>query len=288
MATKGTGWARGSNQYRKRPKPVRVVEPRPASRISLSQNAVSDRMALTGITWESDALDVGLIGHSTPDRVRARFRAQLPEFIWDAAALEGNPYTLPEVQTLLEGITISGRRLEDQNQILALNEGYNLVDQLVFNDTFKLDKVTSDQVHALVARHEAIESGAFRGEGQTGGGGLVGLGAQGQYRASDPGAGGETLLQEHRDLLDYLDTITDPREKAIAYFAAATHRQFYFDGNKRTARLMMTGVLMSHGYDAISVSASRQLEYNNYLTELFADHHATALMRFIIDSRAAN
>jgi len=37
--------------------------------------------------------------------------------------------------------------------------------------------------------------------------------------------------------------------------------------------------------DAISVSANRRLEFNTYLGELFAEHDATNLMRFIIGSR---
>ncbi|GAA1226594.1 hypothetical protein [Rhodoglobus aureus] len=280
-----SNWARGSNQYLKRTRPEILTR---ADNIHLSPSSAADRLELTGITWDSTALDFGTLKQSTPDRARARYRAMMPEYIWDAAALEGNPYTLPEVRTLLEGITVSGHRLDDQEQILALNEGFNLVDTLVGDSRFLLDKNTSDTIHGLVARHEAIESGAFRGQGAAGGGGRVGLGERGVYQASDPGVDGATLIAEHKDLLDYLDTLTDPRERAFAYFAAATKRQFYFDGNKRTSRLMMAGELMANGYDAVSVSATRRLEYNTYLTELFVTHDATQLMRFIIDNRPSD
>lgn len=280
------GWAKGSNQYKKRPKQTaRSVSSREPSIVLGRADRTADQLALTGITWNASALNFDLIEKSTADRVRTRFRAQLPEFIWDAAALEGNPYTLPEVQTLLEGITVTGHKLEDQNQILALNEAYNRVDELVGSTSFTLTKATSDELHGLVAVYEAIESGHFRGEGQVGGGGHVSIGNRGSYLASDPGDAGGTLVEEFRDLLVFLDSVEDPREQAIAYFAAATHRQFYFDGNKRTARLMMTGMLMTAGFDAISVSANRRLEFNTYLGDLFVDHNATNLMRFIIDSR---
>lgn len=73
--------------------------------------------------------------------------------------------------------------------------------------------------------------------------------------------------------------------RAIAYFCAATRRQFYIDGNKRTAKLMMTGHLLRHGYDAISISARRQLEFNQLLAPMFDDGDATRMMQFIIDSR---
>lgn len=282
--TDNRGWAKNASQFAA-PHRVGVGARTNMPSGGGASGRTADQRALTGITWNADALDFDLLKESTTPRVRARFRAQLPEYIWDAAALEGNPYTLSEVQTLLEGITVTGHKLEDQDQILALNEGYDRVDALVEAGVFSLDKTHSDEIHGLVAVHEAIESGHFRGEGRVGGGGHVSIGERGTYVASDPGAGGETLLEEFRDLVDYLDTVDDTRERAIAYFAAATHRQFYFDGNKRTARIMMTGILMAGGYDAISVSANRRLEFNTYLGELFVDHDATSLMRFIIDSR---
>jgi hypothetical protein len=281
-------WGVGSNQYKKRPgisisgssSPELSAAPRLSSR-----SGSSIREEATGITWETPAVDFQAIKASTQDRVRARFRSSLAEYIWDAAALEGNPYTLPEVQTLLEGVTVGGHKLEDEEQILALNVAYNQVDKLVGTGLFELDKPTSDTLHGEVAVHEAIESGHFRGEGAVGGGGMVGLGALGTYQASSPGDGGSNLIQEHDQLLDYLGTLRDPREQALAYFCAATRRQFYFDGNKRTARLMMAGHLMSHGYDAISISANRRAEFNTHLGELFDQGDANQMMQFIISCR---
>ena len=48
---------------------------------------------------------------------------------------------------------------------------------------------------------------------------------------------------------------------------------------------MMTGQLMLHGFDAISISARRRLEFNEKLRELFDTADATALMQFIVDCR---
>ena len=283
MAAKSDNWARGSNQYQKRTKPQRPRQDMPE--VALSRSTDEQQRAGTGIVWRSESLAWDLLAASSTDRARARFRAALPEYIWDAAALEGNPYTLPEVQTLLEGVTVSGHRIYDQNQILALNEAFNYVDALVGERTFGLQKDVSDAVHLRVAVHEAIESGHFRGEGTVNGGGLVALGDLGTYQASTPGENGENLIEEHRRILDYLRDLPDPREQALAYFCAATRAQFYFDGNKRTSRLMMAGHLMASGFDAISISARRRLEYNEYLSTLFDTGDATTLMAFIIDCR---
>lgn len=283
-----TNWAMSAEQATRattHPEPGgRGARPAPPTTGRSASTAVQREE--TGISWDPTAVDWSLLERSTVDRVRARFRSSLPEYIWDAAALEGNPYTLPEVQTLLEGITVTGHRIADQNQILALNEGFTLVDDLVGRGGFRLAKDASDALHSKVAVHEAIEAGHFRGEGAVGGGGLVSLGALGTYRASEPGEGGTTLRNEFSALSAHLrDDVEDPREQAIVYFCAATRRQFYFDGNKRTAKLMMAGHLMSHGYDAISISATRRLEFNALLAQMFDDGDATAMMQFIVDCR---
>lgn len=77
------------------------------------------------------------------------------------------------------------------------------------------------------------------------------------------------------------NSIADARLRALVYFAAATRAQFYFDGNKRTARLMATGMLMSAGFDAIPVPFARRLEFNLTLDDLFGSNDATPLIQFL-------
>jgi hypothetical protein len=61
-----------------------------------------------GFAWDSSTVP-DLPAHGTR-RAQWRFSRMLPEYVWDAAVLEGNPFTYPEVQTLLEGVTVGGRR----------------------------------------------------------------------------------------------------------------------------------------------------------------------------------
>ncbi|MBU1249559.1 MAG: Fic family protein [Actinobacteria bacterium] len=243
----------------------------------------TEQRAATDIHWDADAVPFDVL--AAFEDPLARLRPALPTFVWDAAVLEGSTFTLDEVRTLLAGGTVDGRTDHECRQVLALHDAFIGLDELVVAGTFALDKLTSDQLHGIVAEHEAIESGHFRGQGHVEGGGLVSLGHSGLYRASAPGAGGEALLREHRALIDYLEELDDPREQAIAYFCAATRRQFYLDGNKRTARLMMNGQLLAHGYDAISVSGGRHVEFNEHLGRLFTNGDAAGLMGFIVDSR---
>jgi|HubBroStandDraft_3_1064219.scaffolds.fasta_scaffold1177035_2 hypothetical protein len=70
------------------------------------------------------------------------------------------------------------------------------------------------------------------------------------------------------------------RTRTLGCFASAVRRQFCFDGNKRVARLMMSGELMSHGFDVVSVPYVRQLEFNEALDEMFTSNDTTPLPGF--------
>ncbi|WP_227833566.1 Fic family protein [Nocardia macrotermitis] len=264
-------WAPGADRYAPTSGP-------PPARTSASRQD-RHRFEDTGITWA--AFDVDAIPTSPIERTRHRFRAHLPEFIWNTAALEGNTFTLPEVRTLLDGVTVGGKKIEEEQQIIALSEAYNLLDEIVAAGEFQLTKPISDRLHAVTARYEAIESGRFRGEGSVRGGGTVRLANGGLVPGIDPGPTGAVLREHFDNLVDHLGNEEDSRRRALLYFAAATRRQFYLDGNKRTARLMMTGELMSSGYDVVSIPFSRKLEFNNALDTLFEFDEATDLLRFL-------
>jgi Fic family protein len=240
-----------------------------------------EQRVATGLSWDVSHVDLRRIAPSGSDRARQRFRSSLPDLIWNTAALEGNTFTLPEVRTLLDGVSVGGRPLEDQEQILALSEGYSRLDETVGNGSFRLTKDISDELHLLVAAREAIEAGHFRGEGAATGGGTVRLANGGTVPGLEAGPRGTLLVARYDHVLRFLRELSDPRERALAYFAIATRSQFYFDGNKRTARLMMSGELMLSGFEAVSIPYARQYEFNVALDELFEKDDATTLMGFI-------
>jgi hypothetical protein len=111
-----------------------------------------------GFAWDPSAVPE-LPAHGTR-RALWRFTRMLPEYVWHAAVLEGNPFTYPEVQTLLDGITVGGRRLSDERQILSLSESATRLHDLMESGQFTLSKTTSDQLNDLIARYEVLEVGS--------------------------------------------------------------------------------------------------------------------------------
>lgn len=99
-----------------------------------------------------------------PDQRRALFLAEKSrvDFVYNTVALEGNPITFPEVKTLLDGVTVGGRKLSDAEQVLNLNRALSHVITLVKNKTFRIDAPTACTIQGIVAREEALEWGVFR------------------------------------------------------------------------------------------------------------------------------
>ncbi len=237
-----------------------------------------------GFSWNRATVTAvtAQIGVHTVERAVWRYHRSLPEFVWDAAVLEGNPFTYPEVQTLMDGITVGGRKLGDERQVSNLAEAARELARLVKSGEFRLDKPTSDRLQYLLARDEALEAGHFRGEGTLTLTPGVSLGEHGRYLPPGTEPGGENLRRIHARGMEAIQAnIAHPFEQSLAYFLFASLQQFYFDGNKRTGRSMMNGHLMSHGIDAISVPAARRLEFNTGMVEFFRTRQATAMFDFL-------
>lgn len=235
-----------------------------------------------GFGWDRSAVPAVVPTYSL-ERACFRFHKMLPEFVWDAGVLEGNPFTYPEVKTLLEGITIGGRKISDQEQILNLAESAKRLLAMLKGGTFVLDKPVFTEINGIVARNEALEWGLFRGEGQekryTPD---VALGEHGRYTPLPTLPDAPELNRVFREGVAALRECP-PFERAMGFFLFGALQQFFFDGNKRTSRFMMNGVLMSHGIDAISVPAARAQEFNEKMVRFYLTKEATEMMAFLVD-----
>lgn len=237
-----------------------------------------------GFQWDRSELPTDFPVHPLR-RVAFRLERMLPEFVWDASTLEGNPFTYPEVKTLLDGITVGGRKVSDHQQVLNLAASAKQLLNLVRLNQFRTDKPTFASLHALVARDEALEWGHFRGEGEeTSYTPNVGLGVHGAYTPLATSKGAPELNLVFTNAVRQMERdLHNPFEKAAAFFLFGALQQFYFDGNKRTSRLMMNGILLSAGIDAISVPAAKAQEFNEKMVQFYVTKDASEMMCFLVD-----
>ncbi|RLA75708.1 MAG: hypothetical protein DRG11_00465 [Epsilonproteobacteria bacterium] len=84
------------------------------------------------------------------------------DYVYNTSALEGNAMIYSEVQTLLEGITVGGHKLSDENMILNQNRSMKLLFELLDKYSFDDNKNTICMLHKEVAKEEALTWGKFR------------------------------------------------------------------------------------------------------------------------------
>jgi len=207
----------------------------------------------------------------TPNKKKALFFAkrELPVLVCDAINLEGINYTLPEVQTLLDGVTVGGHKLSDELITLNQAKAWNYLFDAIELNQFSLTKEFACQLHAIAAREETLEWGCFRSGAVT----IAGT------TYMPPNARDlDTLWNE---MLTQSEKINDIFDKAIFVFLQMARTQFFYDVNKRMGRFIMNGLLLDKGYPAINLPASRQLEFNKLMLDFYPSGEVVPMTNFM-------
>jgi Fic family protein len=206
-----------------------------------------------------------------PNKAKALMLAQrdVSVFVYDAVRLEGINFTLPEIQTLLQGITIGGHKLSDQQ--IAVNQGqaWKELFTILGNGGFEVSQACACRLHAIAAKEEALEWGQFRS------GGVLIAGTD----YEPPGA--SELPARFDQMVEELTAYNDAYDQAIHVFLTMARNQFFYDVNKRMGRLMMNGHLLSLGFPAINVPATRQLEFNELMLRFYESGDMAEMNQFM-------
>ena len=206
-----------------------------------------------------------------PNKEKAVFLAkrQLPELVCDAVNLEGINYTLPEVMTLLDGVTVGGHKLQDETITLNQAHAWSLLFDLLKSNEFHLSKEVALELHAVAAKNEALKWGCFRT------GGVTIAGADYLPPAVDQL---DKLWQSMCNTAQNMDNIFD---RAIYVFLQMARNQFFYDVNKRMGRFMMNGILLEAGYPVINLPAKYQREFNQLMLQFYESGNDTAMIKFM-------
>jgi Fic family protein len=213
-----------------------------------------------------------------PNKAKAMMLAkrQLAEFACDAVNLEGLNFTLPEIQTLLDGVTVGGYTLSDQQ--IAVNQGaaWRTLFKWIEQDVFGITPEKVCAFHAIAGKEEALEWGNF----PSGGVAIAGT----DYMPPEAVLLPERFIQMTEKALNK----TDVYDQAICLFLAMARSLFFYDVNKRMGRFIMNGHLLNNGYPAINVSAKKQLAFNRLMLNFYETEEMEPMnlfMRSCLDHR---
>lgn len=206
-----------------------------------------------------------------PNKAMAKQLAirDIPSLVYDAVNLEGVAMTLPEVQTILDGITVGGHKISDQNMAINQADTWACLFSLVSEQKFSFSKPVALQLHAIAGKNEALEWGAFRT-------GNVLIGGC-DYEPPSP----KKLNEEWQKIETEITTINDVYDRAITAFLRMARTQFFWDVNKRMGRFMMNGILLDLGYPIINVPAKRQQEFNQLMLDFYNTANTSKMNQFL-------
>ena len=196
-------------------------------------------------------------------------KRDVPTLVYDAVNLEGVAMTLPEVQTILDGITVGGHRISDQNMALNQAKTWQTIFDCAKSGTFLFKIDTALLVHQIAAKEEALEWGKFRT-------GFVSITGS-EHEPPAP----QALNQKWQEIETLVNQQTDIYDCAISAFLYIARNQFFWDVNKRTGRFMMNGILLAAGYPIINVPAKRQQEFNTLMLDFYASGNMQTMNVFL-------
>ncbi len=206
-----------------------------------------------------------------PNKAKAIMLAkrQLVEFVYDAVNLEGINFTLPEIQTLLDGVTVGGHKVTDQQVALNQANTWRTLFKLIENDQFEITVELVCSLHQIAAKEDALEWGKFRSGGVT----ITGT----DYMPPQA----DSLPDLFEKMVDEESKITDIYDRSIHLFLTMARCQFFYDVNKRMGRFIMNGLLLNHGFPAINLPAKRQLEFNQLMLAFYETGNQKQMNTFL-------
>jgi len=200
-------------------------------------------------------------------------KRMLPEYVFDTAQLENNPLTFPEVKTLIDGITVGGHKIRDVEQVLNIQNAWSLLFKLLQKNEFTPNKEIFVSINSAIAREEALSVGSFR----TGQVSIAGTKSHIAPNFKDLNSIFETEIES-------ILAINDPVKKAIFIFLWGCLNQFFWDGNKRTSRIIANGILLNEGIGIFNIQTKDIAQFNALMIDFYDSKIADNIFRFLYDS----
>lgn len=179
------------------------------------------------------------------------------EWTYNSNSIEGNTLTLQETKMVIEdGFTIIGKSLREHFEVVNHQEAIEFVESLASNE-YVLNKLDILSIHHLVL--QKIEKD-FAGKYRTSG-----------VRISGANFVPPNALKVDEFVSELIDFANDS-EVDILIRSAIFHHRFawihpFFDGNGRTARLLLNLILMKSGFPPAIILKNDQKKYYDALNQ---------------------
>ena len=123
---------------------------------------------------------------------------------------------MPEIQTLLDGVTVGGHKVTDQQIALNQADTWRALFKLIENNQFEITIEQVCALHQIAAKDEALEWGRFRSGGVT----IAGT----DYMPPQA----ELLPELFNQMVEDASEISDVYDRAIHFFLTMSRKINFF------------------------------------------------------------
>jgi len=206
-----------------------------------------------------------------PKIILKRLKSELSlEWTYNSNAIEGNTLTLEETRLVLEhGITVKGKKLREHFEAKNHDKAILYIEEIA-KPKYKLNQKDIFKVHSLVL--ENIEK-EFAGRYRTG-----------QVRILGANFVPPNYIKINSLIKEIVNfTNKNPEKLNVIELIAKFHHQFvwihpFFDGNGRTARLLMNLLFIKYGYPPAIILHNNRKQYYRALNKADSGNYKPLLL----------
>ncbi len=204
----------------------------------------------------------------TPEQNIFLAKKTLVNNIYNSARLEGCNITFPDTQTILDGVSVAGLKMQDVEVVLNLRDAWKFV---LASIEKPLDIDYMCKINSYVSRNESLDWGVLR-YGEVG---ITGT----DYKPPVPEK--DKVIQALNKLLNENSSIT---EKTISLFLWNCRSQLFWDGNKRTSLIAANKLMISEGKGILMIDEKHLLQFNKLLTEYYITGNRVEIGKFLYEN----
>ena len=242
-------------------------------------NLISETLANTGLFKENEINKLSELQKTYENNLsqlsefeyKKEFERLAIDLSWKSSQIEGNTYSLLETERLLrEKETASGKTKEEA--IMLLNHK-DAIDFIIENPDYLIPMTVSkiEDIHSILIKELAINSTIRKRR--------VGISGT-NYRPLD------NEFQIRESLINMCDLVNNKSnifEKALLTLVLISYIQPFFDGNKRTARIVSNAILMNNKYCPISFRTVDSVEYKKAMLLFYEQNNISVLKEIFIN-----
>lgn len=193
------------------------------------------------------------------------------ELSWKSSKIEGNTYSLLDTERLIKE-SIKAEDHPREEAFMILNHKYAFETIVKHRSYFTRLTVTKmNQLHNLMVKNMSITTGI-----RTQAVGITGT----VYKPLD----NQWQLKEAMGkLVEVINSIPHPLEKAFVMNSMISYIQPYSDGNKRTGRMLANAILLAHDYFPLSYRSIDETIFKKALILFYEQNSIYHLKKLFLD-----